>query len=190
MKSRYKLSEKIVIIINGRGGVGKDTLCNLSQQFFTSEVVSSITPIKEIAQYCGWNGKKDEKSRKFLSDLKRLLVDYNNLPTNYLMGEYDAFLMGGLDILFVQIREKDQIDEFRKQIDIKNITLLIQSNRSGMNHEELGNSSDDMAEMMTYDYVFMNNSKLERAGEEFGSFLLNMLTQENIDFLDVDEESI
>ena len=41
------------------------------------ENISSITPIKDLAKLCGWGGEKNEKSRKFLSDLKQLLIDYN-----------------------------------------------------------------------------------------------------------------
>ncbi len=54
--------------------------------------VSAITPIKEIASNYGWNGEKDAKSRKFLSDLKRAFADYNDLPTHYLYEEYKAFM--------------------------------------------------------------------------------------------------
>ena len=63
---------KVVIVINGAGGVGKDTLCELASLHFKVFNVSSITPIKEIASMCGWSGAKDDKSRKFLSDLKLL----------------------------------------------------------------------------------------------------------------------
>ena len=49
--------EKIVIIINGRGGVGKDTLCDLAAKYFKVEKISAITPIKEIAQNYGWEKK-------------------------------------------------------------------------------------------------------------------------------------
>ena len=63
--------EKIVIIINGRGGVGKDTLCDLAAKHFKIKNISAITPIKEIAQNYGWNGQKDSKSRKFLKYIQK-----------------------------------------------------------------------------------------------------------------------
>lgn len=92
---------KIVIIINGRGGVGKDTLCELAARRYPVTVVSSITPIKEIAARCGWNGEKDDKSRRFLYELKRLLVEFNDYPCRYLMEQYRKFLSGEEQILFV-----------------------------------------------------------------------------------------
>ena len=45
--------EKIVIIINGVGGAGKDTLCDLASKHYKVKNISAITPIKEIAQKCG-----------------------------------------------------------------------------------------------------------------------------------------
>jgi adenylate kinase len=64
---------KAVIIINGAGGVGKDTICDLAAKHFKVKNISSITPIKELAARCGWGGEKDDKARKFLSDLDNFL---------------------------------------------------------------------------------------------------------------------
>ena len=85
--------KKTVIVINGRGGVGKDTLCDFARAHFKVKNISSITPIKEIAAQCGWDGKKDNKSRKFLSDLKKLCVEYNDYPTVWALGQYKDFLL-------------------------------------------------------------------------------------------------
>ena len=40
---------KAVIIINGNGGVGKDTLCEFAGAAYRTQNISSVTPIKEIA---------------------------------------------------------------------------------------------------------------------------------------------
>lgn len=47
-----------IVIINGSGGSGKDTFCELCGKYARCEVISSITPIKEIAKSAGWNEKK------------------------------------------------------------------------------------------------------------------------------------
>ena len=60
-----------IIVINGRGGVGKDEFikwCREANNDIYS--VSSVDYVKEIARLIGWNGEKDVKGRKFLSDLK------------------------------------------------------------------------------------------------------------------------
>jgi adenylate kinase family enzyme len=63
---------KLAFVINGSGGAGKDTLCELAAKHFKTVNVSSIDPIKKIARENGWNGEKDLKSRKFLADLKQV----------------------------------------------------------------------------------------------------------------------
>ena len=45
-------------------------------------ILSTVDFVKEIAKKCGWKGEKDLKNRKFLSDLKDLLTNWNNVPFN------------------------------------------------------------------------------------------------------------
>ena len=97
--------KKRIVIINGKGGVGKDTLCDVIAKKYIVKNVSSITPIKEIARIGGWQGGKENKDRKFLADLKNLFVEYNDLPFVYLKKEMESFLQAKEEILFVHIRE-------------------------------------------------------------------------------------
>ena len=41
--------KKVAIVINGGGGVGKDTLCDLAAKHFKTINISTIDPIKELA---------------------------------------------------------------------------------------------------------------------------------------------
>ena len=76
---------KQVFIINGSGGVGKDLFVNMvktSVSKFSPYRVwnySSIDKVKAIATQIGWSGGKTEKDRKFLSDLKLLTTEYNDM---------------------------------------------------------------------------------------------------------------
>ena len=165
--------EKIVIIINGRGGVGKDTLCDLAAKHFKIKNISAITPIKEIAQNYGWNGQKDSKSRKFLSDLKRVFIDYNDLPTMYLYEQYRMFLDDDSQFLFVHIREKEEIEKFKKLIKNKCLTLLVE--RSQIDTKTWGNASDYEVENYEYDLRYNNDKTLKETEKEFVAFLKKLL---------------
>jgi hypothetical protein len=158
--------KKVAIVINGAGGVGKDTLCELASKHFKVKNISSITPIKEVAALCGWDGTKDNKARKFLSDLKNLCVEYNNYPTVWAKKEYDSFLRSDEEIMFVHIREPEEIEKFVKATDGKAKTLLIRGGKR-MPVGEYGNKSDDGVENYQYDYYFMNESTLDVAEEQF-----------------------
>ncbi len=68
-----------LIIINGVARSGKDTFIDIFKSLNPNTInISSIDKVKELAREMGWDGTKDDKSRKFLSDLKDLWTDYNN----------------------------------------------------------------------------------------------------------------
>ncbi len=78
--------KKRVIIINGMGGSGKDTFVEFCAKHGAVTNISSVDKVKEAAKILvGWDGAKDEKSRKLLVDLKKLSIDYNNYPTKYIL---------------------------------------------------------------------------------------------------------
>ena len=166
--------KKIAIVINGRGGVGKDTLCDLASRHFRVKNISSVTPIKEIATMCGWDGRKDPKSRKFLSDLKQLCVDYNDFPTNWAYKEYLEFLESEEEVFFVHIREGAEIQKFIDRTDGRAVALLVRGGER-MTGGALGNASDDEVENFTYDYYYTNDKPLEEAEREFVALLGQML---------------
>ncbi len=161
---------KLVMVINGKGGVGKDTLCELAANHFKIMNISSITPVKEIAALAGWDGKKDDKSRKFLSDLKLLFVEYNDFPTLWCKERYSEFLTSDSDILFVHIREPREIEKFVCATDQKAKTLLVRAGARMARHS-YGNASDDDVENYEYDYYFDNDKSLDEAERDFVAFL-------------------
>ncbi|MBP3436678.1 MAG: hypothetical protein J6K61_02080 [Clostridia bacterium] len=169
---------KTVIVINGSGGVGKDTLCEFAARHYRTKNVSSITPIKEIASLCGWRGEKNDKARKFLADLKSLTVAYNDFPTRWIVEEYKRFLEGDEELMFVHIREGAEISKFVKATEGKAKTLLIRGGkRFRRNKTGYGNSADDDVEKYRYDYVFYNDHPLERTEAIFVSFLEKILNK-------------
>ena len=170
---------KLTVVINGRGGVGKDTLCDFAAASFRVRNVSSITPIKEIARQHGWNGEKDLRSRKFLSDLKRTFTEYNDLPTQYLAGEYAAFQCSDEQIMFAHIREGAQIDAFVRAVGGDCVTLLVRREDESL-AGNYGNASDDEVENYPYDYYYDNNIPLEQTGEHFVKALQNIAAERGL----------
>ncbi len=169
------MQDKTIVVINGRGGVGKDTLCNSLRSNYAIMSISAIDPIKDIAYRTGWDGQKNDKSRLFLAELKRVYVAYNDLPTKYLCTKTSEFLDSKNDILFVHIREADQIEQYRRAIHPKEcITILIKKDTIDRNHL-FGNSADDGVEDYKYDYIFENNLPLEESVKCFHKFIEKIL---------------
>ena len=161
--------QKLVFVINGRGGVGKDTLCECAARAFSVKNVSSITPIKEVAALVGWQGEKTDRARRFLSDLKATMIAYNDYPTVWAVEQYRAFLAGDEQIMFLHVREGEEIDKFVRATGGKAKTLLIR--RDAVHQEAYGNRSDDEVESYQYDYVFDNDMPLGEAEQAFLAFL-------------------
>ena len=168
--------KKAVIVINGAGGVGKDTLCDLASKHFKVYNVSSITPIKEIAALCGWDGSKDDKSRKFLADLKSISIEYNNYPTAWAKARYEEFLLSENDVMFLHVREPEEIKKFVLATGGEAKTLLIRGG-SRMTKTSYGNAADDSVEQYEYDYYYVNEKTLDVAELEFSSLLEKIIAE-------------
>ncbi len=164
--------EKVTIVINGVGGCGKDSLISALNGTYKVHNKSSIDPVKEVATHCGWSGDKTDKSRKFLSDLKRLMTNYNEYPLQFLLKEQQYFIDGDFDLMFVHIREPEEIEKFLKHSLTKTLTLLI-TPRAELQGKVYGNTSDDDVANYNYDLVFCNDKPLEQIVPEFIEFISN-----------------
>ena len=167
--------KKLAIVINGAGGVGKDTLCELAAKHFKVKNISSITPIKEIAKLCGWDGTKDNKARKFLSDLKRLCVEYNDYPTLWAKDRYEEFLKSENEVMFLHIREPEEIRKFISATEGKAKSLLVRGG-TRMTKTKYGNAADDSVEQYDYDYYYVNENTLDVAEVEFCRLLRTIIS--------------
>lgn len=148
---------KQIFITNGMARCGKDTFAILLNEIVSTLKYSSIYEVKRIAEYCGWAGKKDEKDRKFLSDLKMLISEYSDLPFLATKEKIDEFLLDKkYSVLLVDIREPREIERAKNAFNAK--TILIENNRV-----ELVNSNMADANVFnySYDFVIQNNGTMD-----------------------------
>ena len=76
-----------ILIINGKPRTGKSIFCNTAfQKCGLVYCFSTIDEVKRLARYLGWDGKKDEKGRKFLSDIKDAVI-LNDIKRIHSMAE-------------------------------------------------------------------------------------------------------
>jgi len=165
---------KKVIIINGVGTSGKDTLIENIVSAFKIKNISSIDPIKQMALQYGWDGNKDQRGRFLLQELKRIWTNYNDLSGEYIQKESLNFQNDDNEILFVHIREIENIREFRsfiKSISLQVYTLLVI--RQDSNTWE--NSSDRDIYNYNYDFIFNNDKPLKESIIDFNNFLTNLI---------------
>ena len=166
--------KKHIIIINGTGGCGKDTFVELVSKYNRVLNVSSVDKVKEIATLAGWTGGKEEVDRKFLSDLKRLTTEYNDMSFRDIEEKVSWFRNSDLEVMFIHIREPEEIERAKNAFGAE--ALLIR--RVGLSNIT-SNYSDANVENFTYDYI-IENSTLENLEKEAMNFVSNLNSKPNI----------
>lgn len=163
----------MIVVVNGRERSGKDSFCLFAQRETERlgggcHVASTVDLVKTLARNAGWRNTKTPKDRKFLSDLKDLLTEWDDIPykdieTNYKFyrlrwnvsplgnGNEDKFLF------FVMCREPEEIEKFVDRLGAK--TLLIR--RESAESEEPSNHADANVFNYSYDFTIENNGTLE-----------------------------
>ena len=171
------IDSKKIFVINGSGGVGKDTFVQFVSEFYcrltNKQVInySSVDEIKKIAKDIGWTGSKTERDRKFLCDLKLIVSEYNDLPFAAMRGKFDAFKSStDEDILFLHIREPEEIKRAVQEFNA--ITILVK--RDNIPHIT-SNLADDRVFNYDYDIVIDNNSTEADLKEVANIFVTDVL---------------
>lgn len=149
----------IPIIINGAPTAGKDTFVNCC--FIYSDKIrnlSTVDLVKKAAEILGWNGEKDGKSRKFLSDLKDMSTEYNDGPAKYIYNTLQLYdKIGERLIVFIHCREPKEIDKLKKLIGAR--TLYISADKRIK--QDFTNHADANTKNYHYDYYIDNNDTIE-----------------------------
>ena len=166
-------------IINGRPRSGKDTFVNfcLEELGAFGKLISTVDFVKKIATECGWDGTKDLKNRKFLSDLKDLLTNWGDVPYKKTLQEIDMFKfdldywdVSDKGVVFIMCREPKEIERFERELNAK--SLLIR--RASVEFEQQSNHADSEVLNHKYDYIIENNGTVDELKEKAKGFLKNL----------------
>lgn len=166
-----------VIVVNGQCGSGKTTFEKLVEQIAEQKgkkvkIISTIDYVKNIATFLGWSGKKDEKDRRMLSDLKDLLTRWNDSPYNYVFSIIkENQLSNDVDLLFVDCREPKEIQRFVD--DFKALTLIVKRYA----YTDCGNHADNNVYDFSYDIDIDNSRGLAELKEEAEIFVETFLEE-------------
>ena len=146
-----------ILCINGQGGVGKDTFV-----YFCGDEcdgvfnLSMIDGIKSLARLTGcWDGKKNPKDRKFLSDLKDLFDNYCDYSFKHVLAgmEYNINRYNRSEIekkeiiCFVHSREPDDLKRWHDDHGARAVLI-----RRPTIEGDYGNHADDQVFDYDYDY--------------------------------------
>ena len=146
-----------LIIVNGKPRSGKDSfvdfcVAELAVLGVLAKKGSSIDAVKEAAMVLGWDGIKDSKGRKFLSDLKDMSAQQYDGPMQYLRGIMKETTA---KVLFLFIREPDEIRKFVAEFP-RAFTVLV---KGGM-AEDHDNHADRNTHLYPYRITICNEGTL------------------------------
>lgn len=157
---------KTVVVINGTGSSGKDTVDNIVSKYHKTYRIDSVEIPKYILglRCVGWDGVKTPEARIALSKIKRVLSEFNDCVFINMAARVDVFMEDTFDweYAFVHIREKPEIDRMceychNKGYPVKKCLVL------GRHDANWGNDSDDNPDYFNpddYDIVLYNNGDL------------------------------
>lgn len=170
-----------IIILNGKPQSGKDTFSNFIHDYLKEIIIkdnykniniyfenlSTVDHIKEIAKkHFGWNGIKDNKGRKLLSDLKLASSNYNNGPFQTVLSarkiNHTIVNLNSINIFVTVIhsREPDEIKKFQDFFGEK-ICSTVLIKRNTVKDMLYLNDSDNNVNHFFYDYIIENNGDLK-----------------------------
>ena len=165
-----------IIIINGQGGAGKDSFvkfCQKHNDYCKIFNYSTIDFVKDVARKCGWDGRKTQRARKFLSDLKDLISEYNDAPyCNVVTRIKNTLYHYNINdkstenlIFFIHSREPQDIERWVKDFQAR--TLLIHR----FDGKVFQNHADRDVYTIDYDYIIKNDGTLEELEEKAREFI-------------------
>lgn len=128
--------------------------------------ISTVDLVKQAAKILGWNEQKDEKGRKFLSDLKDLATEYSDLSVSYISETIFQAQENETEAIFVHCREPKELTRLKKRFNA--ITLLIKNNRVKPIES---NHADRDIEQYDYDFVIENNEGLLELTKKAADFI-------------------
>ena len=150
-----------VVILNGSARSGKDKFANFCKKHHTECVNwSTIDKVKKIAKRnFGWDDKKTDEARLFLSEIKRVWSEFNNGPFEDMVKKIDNH-HSKLDekkkedyIYFIHCREPHEIQKFVDKYNSHCITVLLER----YDREVPNNNSDKNVANFTYNFRIENN---------------------------------
>ena len=169
-----------VIVINGAGTSGKDTFIDLFTEVCAEHGThsvyrfSSVDKVKYFATCMGWDGVKDDKGRRFLSDIKDAMTRYNDAPFEYMNSMVNELKSYGENcFVFFHVREPEEIHKMVSRLNAS--TLFIE--RPSVKSDSFTNHADKNVENYHYQYHVMNDGTLLDLKDQ-AIYLYHLLEQE------------
>ena len=160
------MSDIQYIIVGGFPRSGKSTFVSYCKEIIGENYtldISTVDLVKHLAALAGWDGTKTPKNRKFLSDLKQLLIEWDDVPYKDVIRtaqnartDLDAYGVNHTPYVFVQCREPAEIPQFLVRVGAHTVFV------SREDHEIPTNESDIATRRYNYEATIFNDGDLDQ----------------------------
>ena len=160
------MSDIQYIIVGGFPRSGKSTFVSYCKEIIGENYtldISTVDLVKHLAALAGWDGTKTPKNRKFLSDLKQLLIEWDDVPYKDVIRtaqnartDLDAYGVNHTLYVFVQCREPEEIQKFVDRVGAHTVFI------SREDHETPTNESDITTRRYNYEATIFNDGDLDQ----------------------------
>lgn len=160
------MSDIQYIIVGGFPRSGKSTFVSYCKEIIGENYmldISTVDLVKHLAALAGWDGTKTPKNRKFLSDLKQLLIEWDDVPYKDVIRtaqnartDLDAYGVNHTLYVFVQCREPEEIQKFVDRVGAHTVFI------SRKDHETPTNESDITTRRYNYEATIFNDGDLDQ----------------------------
>lgn len=171
-----------VIVVNGSARTGKDNFVNYFKKHYDFKCFnwSTIDKVKKVSKRnFGWNGKKTEDARLFLSEIKMVWSEFNNGPfedvVNKISKSYEKLEKNDKEnvVYFIHCREPQEIQKFVDKYKDKCITILLKR----CDRDVPNNDSDKNVSNFNYNYLIENSGNKKDLEKEALNFLKKITKQ-------------
>jgi len=152
---------KRAFLIYGSPRSGKDTFVNFCKTY--DEDILNFSSVDYIKWLCHKQldidvNNKTPELRKFLSDFKKILSEYNDYPAQQCIKAIETLEPN--QSIFIHVREKSEMDKIKSAFPETKI-VMVTNNQNEVEKSYFGNDSDDKIKEIHPDIVIFNDSTLE-----------------------------
>lgn len=158
-----------IVVINGYPQAGKSTFVSMCHDINKDVVeLSVVDSVKKVATYAGWDGRKNERGRKFLAAIKQAMMEYDEGPRKTI----DRYILSHPGkICFINARNTEDIQYFVDKYNAVTLYIALAPDAGGQvqyaNEEDAGACLDSF----DYEYTIWNRKVSEEYKEQAKKFM-------------------
>lgn len=164
---------------------GKDTFCNRVKELMPNGycyIYSTIDFVKQVASSMGWSGEKTPRSRKLLSELKNLMIEYDDIPFKKMVHKVKSTINDFNFyncpekyevIIFIMCREPSEIEKLKKELNAKTIFIHSEKAENKSNNMDIKNTADSNIFNYNYDIIIENDGSMSQFYDKIYNFIID-----------------